>query len=281
MGYSWDAENRLINAASSLGKNIEYTYYEDGMLGKKKTISSSDTVYYIYDGIHCIAEYDGSNGFIKEIIYGPQIDEVLCTIDEYSTARYYHQDALQSVVAITDGFRNKIASYEYDVYGEIRERTGSYDNEILYTGRWLDSETGLYYYRARWYDADVGRFVSRDPIGVEGGINLYGYVGNKPTNYTDPKGLKMNWACFFSCSAQCVIRFQRAVVSWGTSWIEGLPPPDGQDLKDLFEMGRCIKKCRELCKEKDECNDNKKNDNDFLGTPNVPAVIPHLPPMVI
>ncbi len=187
--YSWDAENRLIKAASSLGKNIEYSYYEDGMLGSKKNLSSSDTRYYIYDGIHCIAEYDGANGFIKEYIYGPQIDEVLCSIDEYSSARYYHQDALQSVAAITDSFRNKIAAYEYDVYGKIIDSTGSLENEILYTGRWLDSDTNLYYYRARWYDAEVGRFISRDPIGVAGGINLYGYVGNAVVTAVDPLGL--------------------------------------------------------------------------------------------
>ncbi len=117
--YSWDSENRLIKAASSLGKNIEYGYYEDGMLGVKKMLSSFDTSsntrYYIYDGIHCIAEYDGDKGFIKEYIYGPEIDEVLCAIDEYSSARYYHQDALQSVAAVTDSFRNKIAAYKYDV----------------------------------------------------------------------------------------------------------------------------------------------------------------------
>ncbi|MCK5493316.1 MAG: RHS repeat protein, partial [Candidatus Omnitrophica bacterium] len=95
--YSWDEENRLIQAASSLGKNIEYSYYEDGMLGSKKILSSANTSadmrYYIYDGIHCIAEYDGENGFIKEFIYGPQIDEVLCSVDESSSAHYYHQDA--------------------------------------------------------------------------------------------------------------------------------------------------------------------------------------------
>jgi len=41
----------------------------------------------------------------------------------------------------------------------------------------------------RFYDANLGRWLSRDPIGEEGGINLYGYVGNSPTNLTDPLGL--------------------------------------------------------------------------------------------
>ena len=51
-------------------------------------------------------------------------------------------------------------------------------------------ETGLVYYRARYYDPAVGRFVSRDPIGLQGGINQYAYVGNNPVNLTDPLGLQ-------------------------------------------------------------------------------------------
>ncbi len=63
-------------------------------------------------------------------------------------------------------------------------------NEILFTGRWLDNTTGLYYYRARWYDAEDGRFVSRDPLQVEGGdINLYRYVKNSTVKNNDPMGL--------------------------------------------------------------------------------------------
>ncbi|MBU1043189.1 MAG: RHS repeat-associated core domain-containing protein [Candidatus Omnitrophica bacterium] len=90
---------------------------------------------------------------------------------------------------ITDGFANKSATYEYDIYGKIKDKTGSFKNEITYTGRWLDEDTGLYFYRARWYDADNGRFISRDPIGIAGGINLYGYVEGNPVRWIDPVGL--------------------------------------------------------------------------------------------
>jgi RHS repeat-associated protein len=48
----------------------------------------------------------------------------------------------------------------------------------------------FYYYRARWYDPQAKRFTTEDPIGLDGGINLYAYVGNNPINLTDPLGLE-------------------------------------------------------------------------------------------
>ena len=91
----------------------------------------------------------------------------------------------------------RIKKYTYDVYGlpTIMSSTGtvrtvsSYNNSYMFTGREYDTETGLYYYRARYYDTALGRFLETDPIGYAGGINLYGYVGNNPWNWTDPWGL--------------------------------------------------------------------------------------------
>jgi len=51
-----------------------------------------------------------------------------------------------------------------------------------------DIETDLYYYRARYYDSSVGRFISEDPIGINGGINFYAFVGNSPVDLVDPSG---------------------------------------------------------------------------------------------
>jgi RHS repeat-associated protein len=60
----------------------------------------------------------------------------------------------------------------------------------MFTGREYDREIGLYYNRARYYDANLGRFISRDPIGVADNVSLYSYVGNNPVNATDRMGLE-------------------------------------------------------------------------------------------
>ncbi len=63
-------------------------------------------------------------------------------------------------------------------------------NPFMYTSREYDPETGNYFYRARYYDARIGRFLGEDPIGFGGeDINLYRYVYDNPTNFTDPEGL--------------------------------------------------------------------------------------------
>ena len=87
--------------------------------------------------------------------------------------------------------KQKIAQvYEYDSYGNQHDSKNSIKQPYGYTGREHDRETGLRYYRARYYDGEVGAFLSKDPLGFEGGINLYSYVGNDPINLIDPYGLR-------------------------------------------------------------------------------------------
>ncbi len=64
-----------------------------------------------------------------------------------------------------------------------------YGNRFLFQGREYDYDTALYYFRARWYEPETGRWLSPDPIGISGGLNLYTFCGNDPVNFLDPSGL--------------------------------------------------------------------------------------------
>ena len=86
---------------------------------------------------------------------------------------------------------NLDAAYEYDPFGKLIRHAGPRKDSmsLLYGTKYTDMETGLIYYGYRYYDPRQGRFINRDPIGEEGGINLYGFVGNSPTNAIDYLGL--------------------------------------------------------------------------------------------
>ena len=101
---------------------------------------------------------------------------------------YHHQNALGSNIVLTDGKKNVLARYEYDVFGAVRSETGTSDNTRKFTGKEYDEDVKLYKMGIRPYDPYTGRFTQRDPIGA--GINWYAYAYNNPMAFIDPTGLR-------------------------------------------------------------------------------------------
>lgn len=183
--YAWDSRNRLVRIQ---GSEVDAAFKYDALGRRIERTINGDTTQYLYDGDQAIAEL--RNGAVSaHILTGLQIDEVIA---RYTTQgeRTLLTDALGSVLISTKEDGTVATAYGYSSYGEVQLLGSDEQNSIQYTARENDG-TGLYYYRARYYDPQLKRFVSEDPIGINGGLNVYAYVGGRPLNYIDPMGLDM------------------------------------------------------------------------------------------
>lgn len=99
-------------------QEITYTYDPAGRR-IEKAVEGQTQVKYLYDGHHCIAEYDANDTLLRKYIHGPAVDEPICMIEvaDSNATYYYHYDGLGSCIALTDADANTVQLYEYSVYG--------------------------------------------------------------------------------------------------------------------------------------------------------------------
>ncbi|MEX0744027.1 MAG: RHS repeat-associated core domain-containing protein [Phycisphaeraceae bacterium] len=180
--YTWDSRNRLT-AIGAPGLEASFEY--DALGRRTARTVNGETTRYVYDGLQAIAEIRGSG--TDTLLTGLGLDEVIARYSG-AGARTYLTDALNTVLAQTREDQSVQNYYAYSAYGETTTLGPDEGNPLQYTGRENDG-TGLYYYRARYYDPVLKRFVSEDPIGLRGGINVASYVGGNPVSFADPEGL--------------------------------------------------------------------------------------------
>ena len=185
--FAWDFENRLTQVVTPASGSASYKY---DALGRRiqRAPSSGVSSNFSYDGQDVVKDTN-SDGSTVEYLNGPGIDnKIRQKGSSTSTTYYFSQDHLGSTAALTGTTGKLVERTTYDAYGDS---SGSTKTRYGFTGRERDSLTGMLYYRARWYDAQLGRFISEDPIGFEGGgANLYAYVENSPVVDIDPEGLQ-------------------------------------------------------------------------------------------
>ncbi|CDL85796.1 hypothetical protein XSR1_980005 [Xenorhabdus szentirmaii DSM 16338] len=112
---------------------------------------------------------------------------------------WYHTDINSAPLEVTDEDGKIAWSGKYDAFGAVNSTTMAYftdterstrnfDQNLRYAGQYFDKETGLHFNTYRYYAPEIGRFISPDPIGLNGGLNIYVYAPN-PLSWIDPLGL--------------------------------------------------------------------------------------------
>ena len=209
--YAYDIDGNLISRTHD-GEHWNYGYDEEGQL---ITVTGPDGTWsYEYDafgnriasthnGIReefvndplvnsVLQEYDGTGNLLATNLYGNGLaGRASSTHGTY----YFSSDIGGNVTALTGSDGEIVASYTYSPFGEILLQSGTPEGHFQFSGKYgvVTDETGLDFMRARYYEPTLGRFISRDPSGLDGGVNLYSYVENSPTNLNDPVGL---WAVY-------------------------------------------------------------------------------------
>ncbi|MFZ4279140.1 RHS repeat-associated core domain-containing protein [Streptomyces rhizosphaericola] len=180
--YTWNARGQLTGLNRS-GQSSIFGYEPLGTRNSK-TVTGAQTKF-LTDGSNPAVEQD-SSGSPKATVAMSGLDEFL-TRTEGAKTQVYLTDALGTVLGLADPDGTIATTYTYDPNGQPTTSGTASSNPYTFTGRENDG-TGLLYYRARYYDPQTGRFISQDPIGQAGGINLYQYALSSPTTYTDPTG---------------------------------------------------------------------------------------------
>lgn len=182
--YVYDYNSKMASVGD------KYVTYKYDALGRR--IAKNNTLFY-YVGDQMVEE--STDGTVTSYLYGNNIDEAL-QMSRKDEAFYYHTNHLGSTMGLTNKEGKIVEKVEYDVYGmpTFLDANGnvlevsSVGNNILFTGREYNAETGDYYFRARSLHPMVGRFMQKDPLMYVDGMNNYLYAKNIPTVYTDPSG---------------------------------------------------------------------------------------------
>jgi RHS repeat-associated protein len=197
---TYDAEGRLTSIeyedSGSVLHRTEYTYGGDSLLYQIRKLEDgveTSVRRIIRAGFLPIQERDGNNQVVREYVWGIDMGGGiggLLAMREGGADYYYLYDGKGNVTALTDSSGTVVATYSYDPFGVLMEKTGTLDQPFRFSTKRYDEDTGLSYYGFRFYSASLGRWITRDPLGEAGGINLYGFVGNNAINGIDPLGLQ-------------------------------------------------------------------------------------------
>ncbi len=199
--YIYDLDNRIARIEPTSGPVIELQY---DALGRRVHHQQGITeTAFLWWGDQEVSEHKNQAGqaTIQNDLWAHPgaLNTIIARAYEGSKfeIQWYHKNYLDHVYGVSDDTGALLEFYRYSAFGEpeVYSPTGqqlvrtAIENDVLWNSRRYDTSTKLYYYKYRHYHPKLGRWLSRDPIGERGGINLYAFVGNDGMNSWDYLGL--------------------------------------------------------------------------------------------
>ena len=180
---TFDVENRM----TAYGTSLTAGYNGDGLRAWKQD-SLGNRTYFVYDGTNVIGELNATGNL--GVVYTWGANGLLSRKAGSGGTQFFTYDPTGSVATVT----NSAASVQGDeLFDATGKRLNSYSSRpVDFCGQWGyydDAETGLILCGHRYYDSFAARFLNRDPIWFDGGVNLYGYRQNNSVYGIDPEGL--------------------------------------------------------------------------------------------
>ena len=200
--YTWDAENRLTGVASN-GIHVVTNAY-DYMNRRVTKTTAVKVTHFIWDGWNIVAEIavDRQTGEtnLTRYVWGLDLSGTLqgaggvgglLAVSLNGTWHFPLFDNNGNITAYVNEQSTVVAEYTYDAFGRTIVQSGPMADAFhhRFSTKYFDAETGLVMYQIRPYSPPLGRWLSRDPIGENGGILLYGFVNNGPISRYDSLGL--------------------------------------------------------------------------------------------
>ncbi len=203
--YAYRYGDKLASVMSDFPSEGNASYQYDGAGKRRQRTGGGTTTRYRWDvGWNVLNEEDNLGNLARTHIMDSPLAEVAGILGDAAGAnpatgayRYYVSDHLGSTRGLYDGGKSALGGYEYSPYGELYANSGSVALEGLaaaFTGKPWDAAAQMYYFPYRWYSPSAARWLTRDPLGVVDGPNVYVYVRANPVTGQDPFGLMaVNW----------------------------------------------------------------------------------------